>query len=592
MSALNTIASELQQNDLPVFDSELSRLVDSEDQYEIFANLLVERGKLSQNELRRAQRLTAQSEQEKLPALLLKLGMVAERDVTEVLAEVTGLPMVEKADYPDLPPLEDSISPRFMKTHRIVGLDMDNQKASVAIADPLDNFVISALRLACGRPVLLSVGLATEIENAVEQQLGSGKSQMGTLVDTLDGEGDYNEDDVEHLKDLASEAPVIRMVSLILQRAVESRASDIHVEPFENQLKVRLRIDGVLREVEAPPVRSTAAVISRIKIMAKLNIAERRLPQDGRIKVQVVGKELELRVSTVPTMHGESVVIRLLDKDNVVLDFETLGFRGTPLDQFKKVLEVPHGIVLITGPTGSGKSTTLYTALNKLNSPERKIITVEDPVEYQLAGINQIQVKSQIGLTFAGALRSIVRQDPDVIMIGEMRDLETARIAVQSALTGHLVMSTLHTNDAAGGITRLMDMGLEDYLLVSTVNGILAQRLVRRLCPHCRETFTAMPELVEEMKLERFATGNEVILYKPVGCDQCNNIGYRGRLSIVEFLTMSEEIRRLVMSHSQAREIEALALQEGMVSMMDDGLQKALAGDTTVEEIMRVTTDS
>ncbi len=592
MSALNTIASELPQNDLPVFDSELSRLVDAEDQYEIFANLLVERGKLSLNELRRAQRLTAQSEQDKLPALLLKLGMVAERDVTEVLAEVTGLPMVEKDDYPDLPPLEDSISPRFMKTHRVVGLDMDNQKASVAIADPLDNFVISALRLACGRPVLLSVGLATEIENAVEQQLGSGKSQMGQLVDTLDGEGDYNEDDVEHLKDLASEAPVIRMVSLILQRAVESRASDIHVEPFENQLKVRLRIDGVLREVEAPPVRSTAAVISRIKIMAKLNIAERRLPQDGRIKVQVVGKELELRVSTVPTMHGESVVIRLLDKDNVVLDFETLGFRGTPLEQFKKVLEVPHGIVLITGPTGSGKSTTLYTALNKLNSPERKIITVEDPVEYQLAGINQIQVKSQIGLTFAGALRSIVRQDPDVIMIGEMRDLETARIAVQSALTGHLVMSTLHTNDAAGGITRLMDMGLEDYLLVSTVNGILAQRLVRRLCPHCRETFTAMPELVEEMKLQRFATGNEVTLYKPVGCDKCNNIGYRGRLSIVEFLTMSEEIRRLVMSHAQAREIETLALQEGMVSMMDDGLQKSLAGDTTVEEIMRVTTDS
>jgi general secretion pathway protein E len=591
---LNTIASKIPEMDLTQFESELSELTETDDPYNVFANLLAKNGKLGKTELRRAQRLTAQSKEDKLPALLLKLGMVAERDVTEALAEVSGLPLVEKDDYPEVPQLESSISPRFMKTYRVVGLSSDNVKASVAVADPLDTYVISALRLACAKPVLLSVGLATDIENAIEKQLGSGKSQMGQLVDTLDGDGDYDEDDVEHLKDLASEAPVIRMVSLIMQRAVESRASDIHVEPFENQLKVRLRIDGVLREIEAPPVRSTAAVISRIKIMAKLNIAERRLPQDGRIKVQIVGKELELRVSTVPTMHGESVVIRILDKDNVVLDFESLGFRGKPLEQFIEVLEIPHGIVLITGPTGSGKSTTLYTGLNKLNSPERKIITVEDPVEYQLVGVNQIQVKSQIGLTFAGALRSIVRQDPDVIMIGEMRDLETARIAVQSALTGHLVMSTLHTNDAAGGITRLMDMGLEDYLLVSTVNGILAQRLVRRLCSHCREPFTAMPELVKEMRLRRFVTdtNKDVTLYKPVGCDKCNNIGYRGRLSIVEFLTMSEELRRLVMSHAQAREIEAQALKEGMISMMDDGLQKAIDGDTTVEEIMRVTTES
>lgn len=589
---MNTVISEVAEMDLTQFESELSELTETDDPYKVFANLLVKKGKLGKSELRRAQRLTSQSQQDKLPALLLKLGMVAERDVTEALAEVSGLPIVEKADYPDLLPLEDAISPRFMKNHRVVGLSNDEVKANIAVADPLDLYVISALRLACAKPVLLSVGLATDIENAIEKQLGSGKSQMGQLVDTLDGDGDYEEDDVEHLKDLASEAPVIRMVSLIMQRAVESRASDIHVEPFENQLKVRFRIDGVLREVEAPPVRSTAAVISRIKIMAKLNIAERRLPQDGRIKVQIVGKELELRVSTVPTMHGESVVIRLLDKDSVIFDFESLGFRGKPLEQFTKVLEIPHGIVLITGPTGSGKSTTLYTALNKLNSPESKIITVEDPVEYQLPGVNQIQVKSQIGLTFAGALRSIVRQDPDVIMIGEMRDLETARIAVQSALTGHLVMSTLHTNDAAGGITRLMDMGLEDYLLVSTVNGILAQRLVRRLCPHCREPFTAMPELVEEMRLTRFVSNGQVTLYKPVGCSECNNIGYRGRLSIVEFLTMSDELRRLVMTHAQAREIEAQAVEEGMISMLDDGLQKAIDGDTTVEEVMRVTTDA
>jgi general secretion pathway protein E len=397
---------------------------------------------------------------------------------------------------------------------------------------------------------------------------------------------------VEHLKDMASEAPVIRMVNLIMQRAVEARASDIHVEPFEQRLKVRFRVDGVLKEVEAPPVRSTAAVISRIKIMAKLNIAERRLPQDGRIKLQVQGKELDLRVSTVPTMYGESVVIRLLHKESIVLDFAALGFEGDALQRFLDVLALPHGIILITGPTGSGKSTTLYTALHRINTPERKIITVEDPVEYQLEGVNQIQTKPQIGLTFANALRSIVRQDPDVIMIGEMRDLETARIAVQSALTGHLVLSTLHTNDAAGGVTRLMDMGLEDYLITSTVNGILGQRLVRRLCPHCREAYPALPEMVEELRLRRFAPEGEVRLYHPHGCEQCDGLGYKGRLAILEFLIMSDDLRRLVMTHAQARQIEEQALKEGMHTMYEDGLRKAIAGLTTIEEVLRVTSDT
>jgi general secretion pathway protein E len=562
------------------------------DGYTRFADALLRRGKVREMDLARAKRLAAQADDMRLPALLVKLGVVSERDVAETLAEASGLPLVGPPDYPDVSPLPEGVAARFLKDRHAVGVAARDGGFVVAVEDPFDAELIHALGLACGQPVHPVVGLASEIDRALEQQIGSGRSVMGQIVENLGGDEDADEADVEHLKDLASEAPVIRMVNLIMQRAVESRASDIHVEPFEQALKVRFRIDGVLRDVEAPPVRSTAAVISRIKIMAKLNIAERRLPQDGRIKLQVQGKELDLRVSTVPTMYGESVVIRLLHKESITFDFGTLGFEGAVLRRFLEILELPHGIILITGPTGSGKSTTLYTALHKINTPSRKIITVEDPVEYQLEGVNQIQVKPQIGLNFASALRSIMRQDPDVIMIGEMRDLETARIAVQSALTGHMVLSTLHTNDAAGGVTRLMDMGLEDYLITSTVNGILGQRLVRRLCQHCREPHPALEEVAEEMGLRRFQRDGEVVLYRPVGCEQCGGTGFRGRLAILEFLVMSDEVRRLVMSHAQARQIEEVALREGMHTMYDDGVRKALMGLTTVEEVLRVTSDS
>jgi general secretion pathway protein E len=562
------------------------------DSYGQFADCLVRKGKAREAEINRARRLSAQADGQPLPALLMKLGIVSERDVAEALAEVSGLPLVAAADYPEASPLPEAVATRFLKENRMVGLAALGAAFEVAVADPLERSLLDALALACERPVLPKVGLPSEIERAIDQQLGAGKTLMGQLEDNFGGDEEIDEADVEHLKDLASEAPVIRMVNLIMQRAVESRASDIHVEPFEQRLKVRFRVDGVLKEVEAPPVRSTAAVISRIKIMAKLNIAERRLPQDGRIKLQVQGKELDLRVSTVPTMFGESVVIRLLHKESIKFDFSTLGFEGDVLKRFLEVLALPHGIILITGPTGSGKSTTLYTALNQINTPERKIITVEDPVEYQLEGVNQIQTKAQIGLTFASALRSIVRQDPDVIMIGEMRDLETARIAVQSALTGHLVLSTLHTNDAAGGVARLLDMGLEDYLITSTVNGILGQRLVRRLCPHCRATYPALQEMVYELKLDRFQPRGEVLLSRAVGCGRCDGLGYKGRLAIVEFLVMTDDLRRLVMTHAQARQIEELALKEGMRTMYEDGMRKAVAGLTTIEEIMRVTSDN
>ncbi len=562
------------------------------DLYEQFADAVIRTGKLRESELNRARRFASQSDGEPLSGLLVRLGLVSERDVAELLVEISGYPAVnaEQAGG-DQSPLEATIPLRFLEQNRVVGLYQEGERVAIAMADPLDDYVIHAIRLACGKEVIPHVGIPSEIERTLEHQFGGGKSGMDQAVDDLAGE-EVDEDDIEHLKDLASEAPVIRMVNLIFQRALESRASDIHIEPFEELLKVRLRVDGVLRESEAPPARSTAAVISRIKIMARLNIAERRLPQDGRIKVKVLGKELDMRVSTVPTMYGESLVIRLLDKENIVLDFDTLGFTGDALQRFLKILERPHGILLITGPTGSGKSTTLYTALNQLNDSARKIITVEDPVEYQLVGINQIQAKSEIGLTFASALRSIMRQDPDIIMIGEMRDLETARIGVQSALTGHLVLSTLHTNDAAGGITRLLDMGLEDYLLTSTVNGILAQRLVRKLCNHCKQPYQPTSEMIAELHLDRYTPqGSTIQLHQAVGCDQCGGIGFYGRMAIVEFLVMSNAIRRLVMDHAEVTAIVKAAQAEGMGSLYEDGMAKALAGLTTIEDVMRVTSE-
>ncbi|MEI6334637.1 MAG: type II secretion system ATPase GspE [Methylococcaceae bacterium] len=559
--------------------------------YQPLLTTLQERNKLSASELKKVKQVKKTSVAESLPLLLVKLGLCSELDVADAFVESGHFEKVTSDQYPLEMQLPETVSLRFLKNCHVIGLSHTDHDITVAMMDPQDQSNIDALRLATGKPVIAKVGLLSEIDAALDVQYGEDRSKMDKLLDDL-AIDDLGEEDLEHLKDLASEAPVIKMVNLIMQRAIETKASDIHIEPFEQTLKVRLRVDGVLQEIDAPNVKSTAAVISRIKIMAKLNIAERRLPQDGRIKVQMLGKELDLRVSSIPTMYGESVVIRLLDKENTVLDFAGLGFAGRHLQQFIEVLSQPHGIILITGPTGSGKSTTMYAALKQLNTPERKIITVEDPVEYQMEGVNQIQAKPQIGLTFASALRSIVRQDPDVIMIGEMRDLETARIAVQSALTGHLVLSTLHTNDAAGGITRLLDMGLEEYLLTSTVNGILAQRLVRKLCPVCKAGAIADPEIVKELRLQRFAPEGDIILYKPVGCSACAGMGYRGRLAIIEFLPMTDPVRKLIMAHEEAGAIQKLAVAEGMQTLYENGLVKVIQGITTLEEVMRVTTEA
>ncbi len=462
---------------------------------------LMRTGRLARPNYERA--LSVQGQQgrsEPLRGLLVKLGLASERDVAAALAELLAVPLVELRDFPQ--PLPGANRPvlSFLKGARALILGEEDGRLNVALADPADAYVLKSLRLVTGKAVVPGVGLASEIERALAEYAGApspGPEEAGG--------GAVYQDDVEHLKEIASGAPVVKLVNQIMQRAVELGASDVHIEPFESRLKVRYRIDGVLHDTESPGVDAAAAVISRVKIMASLNIAERRLPQDGRFKMRVAGEMIDLRVSTVPTLYGESLVLRLLRQDDSVYDFGPLGYSPEIHRALLEILDLPHGILLVTGPTGSGKSTTLYAALRHLNTSERKIITVEDPVEYHIEGVNQIQVKTQIGLTFANALRSIVRQDPDVIMVGEMRDTETAKIAVQSALTGHLVLSTLHTNDAAGSITRMLDMGVEDYLLASTVNAVIAQRLVRRLCPQCRAPYRPEADEIRRFGLDRLA---------------------------------------------------------------------------------------
>ena len=558
---------------------------------ERIAQVLVAKGRLKEADHSRALRLQTESGGA-LSGLLVRLGMVSERDMAEASSEVFNLPLLFSKDCPDVAPENLALTVRFMKQHSVCPISEKEDVIELLVADAQDDYAAQAVELATGKNVKVLVGLRSEISDLIERYFGQGRSAMGAIVENIgDDSSSGDEDDVEHLRDLASEAPVIRLVNLIIQRAVEMRASDIHIEPYENRLKVRNRVDGVLIDAESPPANLTAAIISRIKIMAKLNIAERRLPQDGRIMVRVQGKELDLRVSSVPTAHGESVVMRLLDRESVVLDFKALGFTDEFLGDFVKVLEQPHGILLVTGPTGSGKTTTLYAALNQLNTPSVKIITVEDPVEYQIEGINQIQAKPQIGLDFSHALRSIVRQDPDIIMIGEMRDLETSKIAIQSALTGHLVLSTLHTNNAAGGITRLLDMGVEDYLLTSTVNGILAQRLVRRLEPTNAEKYAASIEEIEKFGLRRFQPDGIIYLYRAKP-SAISPTGYLGRTTIMEFLVMNDVLRKLVMQHAGMGDIEQAARNSGMRTMYEDGLLKAMQGVTTIEEVLRVTEEA
>jgi len=485
-----------------------------------------------------------------------------------------GIPLVSIEEAPPISPETEKLSPRFLRQFRCLPYRLEDQALTLAMADPLDFETISAVEYSTGLRVLPVLAAEREILDAVDRYYESARPER-------EGEGELGaNEDLEQLRDMASEAPVIRLVNAAIASAVEKRASDIHIEPFEKEFRIRYRIDGVLYNQDAPPREMKSAIISRVKLMAKLNIAERRLPQDGRIKIKTLGREVDLRVSTLPTLYGESVVMRLLDRSaGDFYDLKRLGFDEYMLGRMEYYTSLPHGIFLVTGPTGSGKSTTLYSALKRINQPDKKIITIEDPVEYQMDGINQIHVNPQIGLTFAHGLRHIVRQDPDVIMVGEIRDYETAEIAIRAALTGHFVYSTLHTNDAPSAITRLTDMGVESFLMTSSLVAVLAQRLVRVICENCREE--AGPRLTPR--------GEEVTTYRGAGCDRCFGTGYIGRMGIFELMELKEDIRRLIMQKGDAAQLTLAARSNGMRNLREDGWEKVERGITTVDEVMRVT---
>jgi general secretion pathway protein E len=558
--------------------------VRADDRIERLAQILMRRGDSDPRALDRARRISDETGQ-RLDIVLMQLGLVTERSLAAAYGELLAIPVATPARFPIEPLFPERLTLRFLRQARILPLAIEDSALVIALADPLDDFTAATIGAAVGLPVRLVVAVPIELEAAFERLYVDASDSQRDGADDPDGEA--SEEDAERLKDLASEAPVIRLVSQIIARAVESQASDIHLEPFEDRMRIRYRHDGVLHEVDSQPARLIPAIISRVKIMSRLDIAERRLPQDGRIKLPVRGQDIDIRVSTIPSLHGENLVLRILDRGTVSLTYDALGLAPAVVTRLSRSLHLPNGIVLVTGPTGSGKTTTLYTGVIELNSIMRKIATVEDPIEYQIPGVAQTQVKPQIGLTFANVLRSILRQDPNVIMIGEIRDLETAQIAVNGALTGRLVLSTLHTNSAAASITRLRDMGLEDYLITAVLRGVLAQRLVRRLCEHCRVQGPAPEALIQRFDLNRRCEGRPVMLFRPVGCAHCRDTGYRGRQAVAEFLQLDAVIERLIFARADQSEIERAAVEGGMVTMFEAGIDAAIAGTTTIEEVVR-----
>jgi general secretion pathway protein E len=537
--------------------------------------MLIERGKIEPEDLERALELQ-QERGDKLGKILTDMGSIAQRDVLAALSEQLGLPLVNIEGPPPSAPEIEGMSERFLHQCRAFPVALADSTLTLAMADPLDFETVATVRSFCGFEIQTVLAAEQEIVDAIDKYYG--ESDRQTFLPG--GDDEQATADLEHLRDMASEAPVIRLVNAMIADAVEKRASDIHIEPFEKEFRVRFRVDGVLFNQETPPRELKAAIISRLKLMAKLNIAERRLPQDGRIKLKILGREVDLRVSTLPTLYGESVVMRLLDRSTGdFYDLRRLGFDDRMLTRMEHFTSLPHGIFLVTGPTGSGKSTTLYSALKRINLPDKKIITIEDPVEYQMDGINQLHVNPQIGLTFASGLRHIVRQDPDVIMVGEIRDRETADIAIRAALTGHLVFSTLHTNDAPSAIQRLTDMGVETYLITSSLVAVLAQRLVRVICRNCRQSagHTLAPD------------GEVVEVFKGAGCEECGGTGYSFRVGIFELMELNDEMRRRIMSNEDAASLTQASRRNGMRNLREDGWRKIREGVTTVDEVMRVT---
>jgi general secretion pathway protein E len=552
----------------------------------LLGEILVEEGLISPDVVDRAL-ARGRSTGERIGEALVALGAVTRDDVLRALARQQNLSYIARDELPSALPVLKSLSPKYLKTYAVCPVSVEGGLLTVATADPLNPVIVDDLRQSTGLSVKVVVSPEDAILDAIDRTYEGAATPLQRIVEGIDDDAaDDGDEDIAHLRDMAFEAPVVRLVNLLIENAISTEASDIHIEPFEDTLRIRYRVDGILYDQEAPPRRLQAAVTSRIKIMAEMNIAERRLPQDGRIRVTLHGQRVDIRVSTMPTVHGESIVMRLLQRASVFLPLERLGFPPATLARFEALIRRPHGIVLVTGPTGSGKTTTLYAALDKINSPDRKIITVEDPVEYQLKGVNQIPVKPKIGLSFATGLRHIVRQDPDVILVGEIRDLETAEIAIQASLTGHLVFSTLHTNDAPAAITRLQDMGVEPYLVASVLEGVLAQRLVRRVCQSCRVPDTPSAADLSALGVE---APPGLSLWRGKGCPECRGTGYRGRSGIYELFTLTEDARSLILRRASGRDIRRLAIEAGMVTLRVDGWLRACEGVTTVEEILRVT---
>jgi len=525
-----------------------------------------------------------------LGKVLVDHGYIHSQVLLETLSQELGFPYLQAPDYPKdhmpVPGLE--ISEVFLREKLILPLKMEADRLTLAAFDPFDWETFENLKISLEKEIKINLSSQEDILEGIERFYGNGDSTMGRMVSSIQEEEeiDFDWESTEHIRDMASEAPVIKLVNHIVNQAIDMGASDIHLEPFADDLILRYRIDGMLYEHEAPPKRLNSAIVTRIKIMARLDIAERRLPQDGRIQIKSQGRDIDIRVSTLPTLFGESVVMRILDRANIIVHLDHLGFPKKELERYQDLIRKPYGQILVTGPTGSGKTTTLYGSLEKINTSDKKIVTIEDPVEYQLRGVNQIHIKPQIGLTFANGLRSIVRQDPDVIMIGEIRDSETADIAIQSALTGHLVFSTVHTNDAAGAITRLQEMGIESFLISSALLGVLAQRLVRVICTECKESCSIESETLLEMGIN---DSDPPGAFRGKGCAHCNDTGYRGRTGIYELLVIGDEVRQLILSHTSTQEIRKRAIQLGMTTLRQDGWDKVLKGITTVEEIIRVT---
>jgi len=560
------------------------------------SDILVEQGLLDSTRLAKAvaeQKKTGQP----LSRVLVAMQLVTEEDIVVALSEQLSIPHIRVENYSIPPEVIDEVPETLARQYVLIPISKTGDSLTVAMSDPLNIMALDDLKMLTGRNIEVMVSPASEIDTAIDKYYGRGADHAEQAIyDTLEGKTDGEElevvaeEEIElgKLKEEAQEAPIIQLANLILVNAIEAGASDIHVEPFEKELRIRYRVDGTLSDVKSPPKSIHAALVSRFKIMSDLDIAEHRLPQDGRFRIRYKSREIDFRVSSLPTYHGEKVVIRILDKGQLTLDIEKLGFEEQPLAAFLEAIKQPYGLLLLSGPTGSGKTTTLYATLHKLNSPDVNIVTVEDPVEYELFGINQVQAHPEIGLTFAAGLRSILRQDPDIVMVGEMRDEETADIAIKAALTGHLVLSTVHANDAASVVTRLLDMGMEPFLVASSLIAAAAQRLLRRICVHCKEPFQPPPEALEEIQYT-LDGGEPPTFYKGRGCKKCNSTGYRGRLAVIEVMSNAKELEELAVTRAPATEVKRVAMKLGMKTLRQNALAKAARGLTTIDEVLRVT---